>query len=93
MANFPHLFSQSDTCFVIDNSGKNYKLILLKSNNLSITFSKFPNYLPHDQFDLTQEKQPNGSILLSNNEYAKKSQEEKQRLIQHLVELFSAKNI
>lgn len=92
MANFPTLFDQSDTCFVIDNSGKNYKLILLKSNNLNITFNKFPNYLSHDKFDLSSEKQSDGSILLTNSQYIKKSQAEKQQIIQHLLESFSTKN-
>ena len=93
MTNFSYLFDQSDTCFVIDNSGKKYELILLKSNDLSITFRRFPKYLPQDKFDLTKEIQPDGSILLSNNEYNKKKPEEKQQLIQHLIELLSVKNI
>lgn len=93
IANFPNLLSESDTCFVIDNSGKNFKLILLKSSDLSITFSKFPNYLPHNQFDITKEKQTNGSILLTSDTYAKKTPTEKQLLIQHLLELFSLRNL
>ena len=93
MANFPVLFNQSDTCFVIDNSGKNFKLVLLKSNNINITFSRFPNYLPNNQFDLTKEIQPNGSILLQTSEYVKKTQAEKQKIIQQLLETFSIKNL
>lgn len=93
MANFPHLLSNSNTCFVIDNSGKNYKLILLKSNNINLTFSRFPNYLAMDQFDLTQEIQPNGSILLSTSNYQKKTQEEKQKIISHLLETFKSNTI
>lgn len=93
MANFPDILNQSDTCFVIDNSGQNYKLILLKSDNFNITFSKFPTYLPKEQFDLTKEQQPNGSILIAGDEYLKKSTSEKQKLIQHLLEFFSTKNI
>lgn len=93
MANFPSLMEASDTCFVIDNSEKNYKLILLKSNNLNISFSKFPNYLLHSEFDLSQEIQPNGSILLTTSAYTKKSQAEKQEIIRQLLEKFSTKSV
>ena len=93
MANFPNLFVQSDTCFVIDNSGKNYKLILLKSNNLNITFSKFPNYLTINNFDITRENQNDGSILMQTDSYVKKSQTEKQQIMQNLLEMFSIKNL
>ncbi len=93
MQNFPGLLNESDTCFVIDNSGKNYKLILLKSNNLNITFSRFPNYLITDKFDMSKEKQADGSILLQTSEYVKKTQTERQEIIQHLLEIFSLKNM
>ena len=93
IANLPSLMEESDTCFVIDNSGKNYKLILLKSNDLNMTFSKFPNYLPLDKFDLTKELQEDGSMLLPTSKYTKKSAEEKQELIRHLLEFFSVKDI
>lgn len=93
IANFPNLFIQSDTCFVIDNSYKNYKLILLKSNNLKITFNKFPNYLITDNFDITRENQNDGSILLQTDSYIKKTQAEKQHLIQSLLEVFGTKTM
>ena len=92
LANFPDLFNQSDTCFVIDNSGKNYKLILLKSNDLNITFNRFPKYLLKNKFDLTSEKQSDGSVLLTNSQYAKKSQAEKQQTIQYLLEVFGTRD-
>ena len=89
MANFPHLLSESDTCFFIDNSGVNFKLILLKSANISVTFSKFPNYLIQSQFDMSRQEQADGTLLLSTNDYNIKTQTEKQKIIQKLLEIYS----
>lgn len=88
MVNFPNILNQSDTCFVIDNSGQDYRLILLKSNDFNITFSRFPNYLNTKHFNLAQEIQDDGCILL-NNKYKNKTPQQKQEIIQMFMEKFS----
>ncbi|MCQ2562382.1 MAG: zeta toxin family protein [Alphaproteobacteria bacterium] len=78
---FPQLLTQSDTCLVLDNSGTTpFKVMLLKTDDKTRVFGKFPQYM-QSLTDFTQDELDNNKPVVITDAQFRNMTPEKQKLI------------